>query len=371
MARLFVVLSTFLLHWAIAGVTSGQELPSSPSAADIRPAELLRVGIKQAVPFSIRDEDGTWSGISVELWREVAKDLGYRYEFVELPLEELLTSVEVGDVDVALGAITATADREQRMDFTHPYFNSGLGIAVSLEQHVGWSAVVGRLASTTFLKIVAGIIGLLVVTGHLIYLLERHTNQEHFDESPMKGTWNGIWWAAVTMTTVGYGDRVPKTVGGRLIAMIWMFSAIGIIAITTATVTSTLTLAKLESKVRGPSDLRDVRVSTVADATSADYMTRKGLPFIKRDTLEACLKVLKLGAIDAVVYDAPILRYQCLHNFPSELEVLPTIFEKQDYAFALPEKSHLREPINRAILERTGTSVWMETIQRYLGHNSF
>ena len=46
--------------------------------------------------------------------------------------------------------------------------------------------------------------------------------------------WDGVWWAIVTVTTVGYGDTYPHTDAGRIIAIAVMFVGIGFIAILTA-----------------------------------------------------------------------------------------------------------------------------------------
>jgi voltage-gated potassium channel len=50
--------------------------------------------------------------------------------------------------------------------------------------------------------------------------------------------WDGVWWAVVTVTTVGYGDLYPKTVQGRLIGMVLMFVGIGFLSLLTAAVAS-------------------------------------------------------------------------------------------------------------------------------------
>jgi voltage-gated potassium channel len=58
------------------------------------------------------------------------------------------------------------------------------------------------------------------------------------DHGDFKTFWDGIWWAVVTVTTVGYGDLYPHTVAGRLIAMLLMLVGIGFIAVLTASIAS-------------------------------------------------------------------------------------------------------------------------------------
>src|SRR6202044_4118684 len=49
---------------------------------------------------------------------------------------------------------------------------------------------------------------------------------------------DALWWAVVTVTTVGYGDRFPVTEGGRAVAVVLMLVGIGLIGVLTATVAS-------------------------------------------------------------------------------------------------------------------------------------
>mgnify|MGYP000314548391 CR=1 FL=1 len=90
----------------------------------------LRVGVKQAPPFVVKQGDGQWSGLAVDLWRRMASLTQLNYVLVEQPSAgALVEAAESGRIDVGIGAITVTADRERRIDFTLPYFNAGLGIA--------------------------------------------------------------------------------------------------------------------------------------------------------------------------------------------------------------------------------------------------
>ena len=74
----------------------------------------LTVAVKASPPFSFQNGD-RWDGVSVELWEQVAKSAGYEYRFRPYKtVADMLTAVELGQADVAIGAISVTADRERR-----------------------------------------------------------------------------------------------------------------------------------------------------------------------------------------------------------------------------------------------------------------
>ena len=60
------------------------------------------------------------------------------------------------------------------------------------------------------------------------------------EQNNLSTFWDAIWWALVTMTTVGYGDRSPQSPGGRVIGMLWMFYSLFCIAIMTANMTDSM-----------------------------------------------------------------------------------------------------------------------------------
>lgn len=326
------------------------------------------VGTKVAEPFVIKQSDGKWSGLSIELWKRIAKDLGVKYEVKEYELESLLNAVKNEKVDIAVSPLTVTSEREKIFDFTHAYFTTGLSIAISNKENDDILNIVEKLFSMKFMKVILAIIIVLFVVGTLVWLFERKNNKEQFGDGKTKGLGSSFWWAAVTMTTVGYGDKAPKTLGGRMIAIIWMFAGLIMISGFTAAIASALTVDKLDIGISSVNDLYNVRVGTVTSSSSEEYLMQNGIDFITMQDIEEGIALVKDNKIDALVYDAPILKFYIKSkNIGNEVRVLPFILDPINYAFALPTNSPFRESINRVLLREIDDREWADIINSYLG----
>ncbi len=356
-SRLLVVLTLVMV--LVVNVSAAGEKPP--------PGHTLVVGTKEAPPFSMKAEDGAWTGISIDLWREIAAEMDLEFEFRETDLQGLLDGVTDRSLDFAVAALTVTSEREKAMDFTHPFFHTGLGIAVAHKPRHPWLNVFRSFFSFDMLKLIVAVFLLSLFIGSFVYLFERKKNPKHFGGGIVEGVGSGAWWSVVTMTTVGYGDKTPVTLGGRMLAFLWMLVCLVLIAVLTAHITSSLTLMQMMSGVKGPDDLMHVRVGSVADTTSSDYLRENRIPFNTYKTASEGLRAIAEGKIEALVYDKPILRYLIRKEFQGDLEVLPTTFRRQDYGIAMPAGSPLREPINRVLLETIHAPVWQGTLTQYLG----
>jgi polar amino acid transport system substrate-binding protein len=341
--------------------------PADAAGKKDSPGRTLVVGTKETPPFSMKAADGTWSGISIDLWRDIAAQLNLAFEFRETDLRGLLDGVTDGSLDVAVAALTVTSEREKVMDFTHPFFHTGLGIAVSRRPGSPWLDVFRSFYSLAILKFVVGLFLALLLVGSLIWRFERKKNPEQFGGDMKAGIFSGLWWSMVTMSTVGYGDKAPITHGGRSVAILWMLVSICVVAVLTAHITSNLTLVQMRSSIKGPQDLVHVRVGAIADSTSSDYLGRNRIPFSPYKTASEGLHAMAEGKIQAMVYDKPILQYLVQKDHPGKLEVLPNTFDEQDYGIALREGSPLRVPVNLVLLKIIYSPAWQDTLSLYLG----
>jgi len=373
----------WLLGWMLwvgmIGVQAQGLAPAAQAASAAEPAAAaapadaasgtLRVALSEVPPFVMKQDDGSWTGISVDLWKDIAASLQLDYQFVPMRFADVLPSLEAGRVDVAVGALTMTAEREQAIDFTHPFYQTGLAIAVPPAGSSGW-AVVKRLFSWEFASAVLGLSALLFVVGAVLWVFERHRNREQFGGTPAQGLGQAFWWAAVTMTTVGYGDKAPVTLAGRLVAVIWMFAALIMVSGFTAAVTSALTVGSLQGAVTGPQDLPGAHVATVRGTVSQSWLRDEDIRSTAYDDLLGAMQAVRSGQADAVVYDQPILQFRnkaLTQEGQVGLRVLPGTFDHQSYGFAVGSGSALREPISQQILKVVNGPDWTPLTRKYLG----
>ena len=103
-------------------------------------------------------------------------------------------------------------------------------------------------------RVLIAVAGSLITGSWLVLLFEENAKGSNIHNYP-----DALWWAIVTVTTVGYGDRFPVTEGGRAVAVILMLVGIGLIGVLTATVASVFikqhTDANKEEFKKGHADL--------------------------------------------------------------------------------------------------------------------
>ena len=354
-----------------SGAPSEEALPP-PFPTPPLPTETLAVGVNSDPPFNIRHPDGSWTGISVELWQELAKDLGLKYEFRETNLSGRFSGLAEGWLDVSIGPLTITAPREEVCDFTHAYYWTTLAVALEATDSLAASNLPFGFAYFSFLwavfKVAIGLLVVMAAVAVLIWYIERRANAVQFGNgNTIRGLGTAMWWSAVTMASVGYGDVIPRTLVGRIIAVVWMFASLVLISTFIATMASTLTAERLgkQSGIERVEDLRQLQIGAVSNSSGAKFLETNRIAF-KPVPFDGMFDALKTGEVQAIVYDEPILRYAIQTHFPGKYRVLALPLEGELYGFALREGSTLREPLNRVLLQKIHKPAWRALIDTYL-----
>src|SRR5262249_53645177 len=191
----------------------GCALPAEPQLPDP-----LNVAVYDLAPYGAAEPDGELSGISVDLWRQVAEELQWEYKLIAVShMEDILSGLQQGRFDAAIGAITITPEREARVDFSYPAHRSGVAVALPKETRPLSAVISYWRAAADLGSLLVGMLAFLLLLGTIMWLVERRgLAGKAVREDSVATLRDGIYWAVVTTTTVGYGDKTPKTHLGRL-----------------------------------------------------------------------------------------------------------------------------------------------------------
>jgi ABC-type amino acid transport substrate-binding protein len=189
----------FAAQAACVDGTAGEKLPADP----------LRVAVYDVAPYGSVGPDGQFSGASVDLWRRVAEVMHCRYQFTLVSrMDAILAGLEQDRFDAAIGAVTIAPERLGRVDFSYPAHRSGVAVAFACK--TGLLSVLANYgaAASELRALLAIMLGLLLSIGALMWALERRgARSEHAGENAVRTLHDGLYWAAVTMTTSAMATR--------------------------------------------------------------------------------------------------------------------------------------------------------------------
>ncbi|WP_419914808.1 glycine betaine/L-proline ABC transporter substrate-binding protein ProX [Candidatus Poriferisodalis sp.] len=331
----------------------------------------LSVAARALPPFVIY-ENGTYSGFEVELVRLLAADLGMEAEIYAVDtVAKQIDDIQRGVADVGLGGTAATVHREQEVDFSVPVLDSGLTILTTAESSRGIDdrivAFFTAVAASDLPWLLAVFAGAVLVAAHLIWLLERRHNPD-FAVPYREGIWDSFYWSVVTMSTVGYGDKVARGNRGRVLALLWIALGTLVFASFTAAIASSLAVNELRSEISGPADLSGRRVATVKHSAGETYLPSIGIGPVVVDEIDSAYQLLSEGQVEAVVFDAPVLHYYASHLGGGDVVTVGSDFQRVRYGLMVDEdNAELRERLNLALLELMESGIYARLHDGWFG----
>ena len=355
---------------------SKQSLPATNplSMAPELSQKTLVVAVSEQPPFSMKDDDGKWVGIAVELWERIASKLKLKYEYRTTDLVGAVKGMDDRSFDVEAIPAFITDDGEEHMDFTAPYYAEDIAVAINSDQQVSFmQAARSTLSSVQFLALLCGITGITVFGAVALWLLEHKGDSEHYKGKTLKALARSLYWSISILTgrdfpsSVGLKAYAPTTRGGQFFALTWTMAGVMVFSLFTASAASLLTSRQLQAIVGNWSDLKHLHVGTVDDPDSHAFLQQRHIQFKSYDTPLRMMAALSEHKVDAAVFPRSGLTY-CAHNvFNDKIVVLPLSSQQTYMGLPLQLGSPLRKQINTALLGIIQTKSWRKVLAQYLG----
>lgn len=148
----------------------------------------------------------------------------------------------------------------------------------------------------------------IIIAGHMTWVCERESNTAMFPRNMQAGGQQGVWWAMITVSTVGYGDTLPKSGAGRVITMLWIVIGFVAAASVVGSIAGAMSEVAIQDDILVGKGLRGVKVCTYTSYVSViNSLSPDIIPTGGTDDINVCFDMLKAGQVEAVVYDKPIL----------------------------------------------------------------
>ena len=330
-------------------------------------SDTLRIAVYDSPPFGMKMHSGEIGGLMVELWEDIAKELNVSYQYTLTDMNGVMTGLQDGDYDIGLGAISITPKRERLVDFTHAVNPSGTGIAIFKQSLSAsfldkWTPIFIDL-----FELILSLLVMLFISALIVFLIEKRYTKGEKSERNIDSVADGLWWSAVTMTTVGYGDKVPRSKTGKLLGIIWIFISIIFFSLFTANTSAKLANYGNTSHVTTLDDLRKVNVVAVAKSSGEEYLLREGVPYTKRKNIKKAIQAIIDGQADAIVSNIPVLKYHNKMNFGGKLIITDNYLMRNNMGIALRDEMYLKEKIDLILLEKIAESKWQQAVYKYIG----
>ena len=323
----------------------------------------ITVGVYVSPPFVIM-QNGVYGGMAIELWEAVGKTLGLQTRYVAFRnVDTMIQAAQGGDIDVVVTNFTVTHERAHLLEFSYPWFDSGLRILCPAE---GQDSLFDELESSGSLYVYAAIFILIIALTTVLTLFRRRLDPE-FTPRWSVGLASSFF-DVISAAKSGSFNYSNLSWAGYLLAAMWMLFGVAIITYVMSTMSSALTALSLSSDISSIYDLAEKRAGVLSGSPAQTLLRDLGIEVITYPDVDDAVEALRKDDIHAIVADAPVLEYWDYQHPKMGLRVVGNIFSPDKYAFAANKKHEdLMDVVSITLIQLHEEGKIQKLRDKYLG----
>ncbi|KAF5729150.1 glutamate receptor 2.7-like [Tripterygium wilfordii] len=315
---------------------------------DVKP---LRIGVPNRTSFnkfvSTSHESGEtkYDGFCIKLFEQVIGELPYEFVTHNGTYDELVLDVYNKKYDAAVGDITILANRSLIVEFTQPYMESGLSMIVPAEVESNWIFL--KPFSLEMWLMTAGIF---IYTTLIVWFLEARSNEEEYGRTRKNQISTALWF---TSSTLFFAQKENvKSNFTRVVVVVWMGVVFVLTSSYTASLSSLLTVNKLEPSFE--SNIRGVKVGSDSESFIKNYLQQ--VLKINKDNINTFTgdddyaEQLDSKNISAAFLEQPYARIFMSQNC-KKYTIVTDNYRFGGLAFVFQKGSPIATDVSRAILQ--------------------
>ncbi|MFP4474165.1 MAG: transporter substrate-binding domain-containing protein [Desulfatibacillaceae bacterium] len=141
-AALSIVAAVLFGFCAVAHAESArQELVKDSTIEKVLKRGVLRVGFDTFVPWAMKNKDGKYIGFEIDVATRLARDMGVKVEFVPTKWSGIIPALLTDKFDVIIGGMGILPERNLKVNFTIPYYASGMSLFANKEKAKGFDSL--------------------------------------------------------------------------------------------------------------------------------------------------------------------------------------------------------------------------------------
>ncbi|KAL6635260.1 hypothetical protein ACP70R_027931 [Stipagrostis hirtigluma subsp. patula] len=334
----------------------------SPNEQPIRVAVPVKRGFKQFVDVVEDPATGRTNvtGYCIEVFEAVMNNMPYQVHYQFVPYddssesyEKLVSQVSKQEADVAVGDVTITASRMEKVDFTMPFSDSGWSMVVAVRGDTSTSMWIFLQPLTTSLWLAS--LAFFCFTGFVVWVIEHRINPE-FRGTPWQ-QFGLIFYFAFSTLVFSHKEKLESNLS-RFVVIIWVFVVLILTSSYTASLTSMLTVQKLQPTV---TDVRELHrrgdfIGYQEGSFIKDSLKKLGFDEAKMRSYgtaeqyaDALSKGSANGGVAAVFDEIPYLKL-FLSQYCDGYTMVGPVYKTDGFGFVFPRGSPMTADVSRAVL---------------------